>query len=146
MAPPVISDPPALLRAHGLRATRTRLRVLEQVAMLGQPASHDDVVTALAGAVRDRATIWRVLSDLVEVGILRRLDPGDRVWRYELAGSCQHQASHAHFLCEVCGIVDCLPPLEVRTTDGLPLPAVLRQQRPHLRLVGRCLSCDPLTP
>jgi Fe2+ or Zn2+ uptake regulation protein len=69
------------------------------------------------------------------------MDLGDRVWRYELLDACRPiDDDHAHFLCESCGVVHCLPPLELRARDG-QLPAVLRGADIRLRVTGVCVEC-----
>lgn len=130
-----------LIRAQGLRATAARIDVLVVLHEAAGPLNHEQVITALRGGVYDKASIWRILSDLADAGILRRMDLGDRIWRYELLDACRVLVDdHPHFLCEACGDVRCLPPLEVRAKDG-SLPIQLHQAEFHVRVVGRCGDC-----
>jgi Fur family ferric uptake transcriptional regulator len=90
----------------------------------------------------DPATVYRILSDLTEVELLRRMDLGDHIWRFELIDECRTiQDDHAHFLCTDCGIVTCLPEVELRTTSGHALPAALLGAELHLKVTGRCNQC-----
>jgi Fur family ferric uptake transcriptional regulator len=131
-----------LLKQNGLRATSQRLAVLMVLHQQRSPVTHEDVMGMLRGTF-DKASVWRVLSDLTNVGILRRMDLGDRVWRYELyQAHDQSVDDHPHFLCEVCSEVMCLPPLEVRSTDGV-VPAQLRNAHFHIRITGTCERCVP---
>ena len=131
----------AILRGRNLRATGARLAVLSQLHERREPMTHQEVMAALGAGMFDRATVWRILAVLAESGVLRRMDLGDRVWRYELLDACRPLADdHAHFLCEACGAVSCLPQLEVRSVEG-PLPSVLRGADVRLRLTGRCGEC-----
>ena len=128
------------LRALGLRATGVRLAVLVELHEHRAPMTHEAVMEQLGGAF-DRASVYRILSDLAEAGLLRRMDLGDKVWRYELQDDCREVSEdHAHFLCEACGTVSCLPPLELRAKAG-NLPAVLRGAELRLKVTGRCASC-----
>ena len=103
--------------------------------------THEQLMDALPENTFDRASIWRVLADLAECGILRRMDLGDRVWRYELHDECRVVShDHAHFLCEQCGIVHCLPPVELRSPDG-QIPSVLQGAVFRLRIMGDCADC-----
>ena len=103
--------------------------------------THEQVMGALPDGVHDRASVWRILAGLAEAGVLRRMDLGDRVWRYELLGACHTvNEPHAHFLCEMCGHVSCLPPLEIRGRDG-SVPEALRGAEFNLRVSGRCAEC-----
>jgi Fur family ferric uptake transcriptional regulator len=129
------------LRQLGLRATSPRLAVLVALHDEARPLSHEEVMDQISEGGFDRATVFRILADLAEVGLLRRMDLGDHVWRYELMDACRSvEADHPHFLCEGCGAVACLPPLELRATTG-PLPALLAGAALHLRVTGRCGPC-----
>ena len=106
--------------------------------------SHDDVMVDLTKSNTrfDRASVWRVLTDLSGVGIVRRMDLGDRVWRYELNHGYQSVADdHPHFLCERCKEVTCLPPLELRTRTG-DLPQTLQEASFRIRISGTCGKCS----
>ena len=81
-----------LVRQKGLRATPSRLAVLELLRSSDAPMSHGDVADRLASQAWDRATIYRNLTDLAEVGLVRRTDVGDHVWRFE-AVTEDHEAA-----------------------------------------------------
>jgi len=131
----------ALLKAQGMRATAQRLAVLVSLHEEKAPMTHEEVMGRLSAGLYDKASIWRVLSDLAGVGILRRMDLGDRVWRYELHDACRTVSDdHPHFLCEACGDVTCLPPLEVRGRDG-ELPKALLDADFQIRISGNCGAC-----
>ncbi len=138
---PVRAEVRALLRDGGLRATAPRVAVLVVLHEQAAPMTHDQVMDQLPEGGFDKASVWRVLADLAELGLLRRMDLGDRVWRYELHDACRAlKDDHAHFLCEDCGTVRCLPPLEVRARDGA-LPEPLRGARFQVRVMGICAAC-----
>lgn len=130
-----------LLKRQGLRATAARLAVLVALHEQKAPMTHEAVMEALPAGAYDKASVWRVLSDLAGVDIVRRMDLGDRVWRYELYDSCRTITDdHPHFLCESCGVVSCLPALSVTTRDG-HLPEILLNADFHIRIAGRCAGC-----
>lgn len=130
-----------LLKQHGLRATAPRIAVLVVLHEHGRPMTHEQVMEALPQGVHDKASIWRILADLAEIDVLSRMDLGDRVWRYELRDACRAVTDdHAHFLCEDCGEVSCLPPIEIRALDGA-LPPALRGAAFRVRVAGTCASC-----
>jgi Fur family ferric uptake transcriptional regulator len=129
----------AAVRARGLRATPSRLAVLELVRSSEKAVSHADVADRLASQAWDRATIYRNLTDLAEAGLLRRTDVGDHIWRFE-AVKDEHDASHPHFVCTECGDVTCLPDLELamRRTKA---PRALRQRQVEVQVRGLCDTC-----
>ncbi len=131
----------ALLKSQGMRATEQRIAVLLVLHEQEGPMTHEEVMGLLSAGVYDKATVWRVLSDLAGVGIVRRMDLGDRVWRYELQDACRTVTDdHPHFLCESCREVICLPSLEVRAKDG-ELPKALLDANFHIRISGTCGNC-----
>ena len=130
-----------LIRDRGMRATAARIAVLVTLHENQGPMTHEQVMGCLPSGVYDKASVWRVLSDLAGVGILRRMDLGDRSWRYELYDSCRTVTDdHPHFLCEECGNVTCLPSLEVRARDG-NLPEALVNADFRIRIAGTCGDC-----
>jgi len=101
----------AALRASGHRLTGPRQAVwtaLTDSSDGPQPGTHlsvDEVVerTRAQGAAVDRATAYRALALLEELGLVRasQLDAGGAV-RWERA----HPDEHFHLRCTVCGTVD----------------------------------------
>lgn len=85
----------------------------------------------------DRATWHRNLADLVEVGLARRFDVGDRIWRFESTTL----SPHAHFVCAGCARVDCLDDIDL-VVGRARVPRALRQHRVEIALRGRCDTCS----
>ena len=131
------------IRALGLRATSSRLSVLVCLHDHARPLSHLELMEQLGPNALERATVYRILSDLSEAGLLRRMDLGDKIWRYELSNPCCRTIpdQHAHFLCLECKQVTCLPELELRPVGGGSLPVELKGADLQLRITGRCGSC-----
>lgn len=131
----------ALLHRKGMRATASRLAVLVALHEHQGPMTHEQVMAVLPDGVHDKASVWRILAHLAEEGLLRRMDLGDRTWRYELDDACRSVADgHPHFLCEACGEVSCLPPLVLRSQDGT-VPEALRGAEFRVRVMGLCPDC-----
>jgi Fur family ferric uptake transcriptional regulator len=105
--------------------------------------SHPELFVALADAGFDRATLYRNLVDLAGVGIVRRTDLGDHVWRYELRSSEDgHVVEHPHFVCTGCGEVACLPGVAVRiVATSAETPRSVRSRKFAVQLSGRCNEC-----
>jgi len=128
------------LRLAGLRATAPRLAVLGALRAVPAPISHPELFERLGPEGWDRATLYRNLTDLAAVGLLRRVDHGDHVWRYELAG---HDPGHAHFVCTSCGDVACVPDVTVALPAGSAGPRSVAGGRIAVRLHGECDDCAP---
>ena len=131
----------AEIRGAGLRATASRVAVLEVLHDEHRPMSHSEVADALAGHTWDRSTLYRNLMDLAEAGLLRRSELGDRTWRFEVACDHGHADHTAHFLCSECGDIACLPELVVTPRDGDALPLALVQGDIEVQILGRCDTC-----
>jgi Fur family transcriptional regulator, ferric uptake regulator len=142
------------VRAKGLRATPSRLAVLDLLRTAGAPLSHGDVADRLADRPWDRATIYRNLTDLAEAGLVRRTDVGDHVWRFEAVTAAHAPGVHPHFVCTGCGAVECLPELELavrRTPASEPLrtarasrgrsPRAVKQRQVEVHVRGLCDVC-----
>lgn len=112
------------LRKSGLRATTARVAVYRVLSEAKMPLSHAEVCSRIGDEGFDRATIYRNLVDLGEVGLVKRTDVGDHVWRFELTGDEGEHSSdvHPHFVCTGCGGVACLPEdaVVVRAVSGAP--------------------------
>jgi Fur family ferric uptake transcriptional regulator len=129
-----------LVRARGLRATPSRLAVLELLRTSDGPMSHGEVADRLASQAWDRATIYRNLIDLSEAGLLRRTDVGDHIWRFEAITGRHAASAHPHFVCTECGTIECLPELEYTLTRA-KAPRAIRQKRVEVQMRGLCDAC-----
>ena len=129
----------AAIRARGLRATPSRIAVLELLRADGAPMSHGDVADRPASQAWDRATIYRNLTDLSDVGLARRTDVGDHIWRFE-AVTDDHDSQHPHFVCTECGTVECLPEIELAVRRA-KAPRAIRQRQVEVHVRGLCDAC-----
>ncbi len=140
----------ARLRSAGLRVTAPRVAVLQRLEAHGPsgPVTHGVLADELAPEGWDRATIYRNLIDLTEVGLIRRTDVGDHVWRFELldrsaAGASAHEdREHAHFVCDRCGDVQCLPMESIKLDVGRGAPRSVRKHAVAIQLRGACDACE----
>ena len=126
-----------LLTKQGVRVTEQRMLILRELAKLRLPVSHPELTERLSGTSLDRATIYRNLVSLTEVGLLVRTQLGDNVWRYELPRSSgTAHGRHPHFVCTDCGDVACLPESSVSLRGE-----AARNVVSEVQLRGRCVSC-----
>lgn len=130
-----------LVREHGLRRTLSRASVLAYMREHPRPMSHGDVAKALASAGFDRATVYRNLMDLAEVGILVRTDLGDHTWRFELRRDADDGAAHPHFICTDCGVVTCLPRTSVKLVASRRAPKAIKKRAVAVQVRGLCDDC-----
>jgi Fur family transcriptional regulator, ferric uptake regulator len=132
-----------LLRGAGLRSTESRVAVLQHLGTQEAPVSHADLCRALESDGFDRATLYRNLIDLTEVGLVTRTDLGDHVWRFELKQrDGDHVVSHPHFVCSDCGTVSCLPGVAVRIVRGKRAPKSLATKNVAIQITALCDDCS----
>ena len=131
------------LREVGLRATNARALVLGCLMDAGRPLTHAEVCDLPGEHGYDRATLYRNLVDLTQAGLVTRTDLGDHLWRFEVAGAEGHHAgAHAHFVCQECGDVSCLPDDSVSLNAWRGAPKSLKQKNVEIQIRGVCNDCD----
>ena len=118
------------------------MAVLNHLEQIVQPASHAEIVDALAPLGFDRATVYRGLADLVEAKLVTRTDLGDHVWRFELRRHAGTDDVHPHFVCTRCGDIRCLPAaaVQLRAVGDLEELSSLQGLEVHVR--GVCARCQ----
>jgi len=135
-----MSDLGARLRAHGMRLTSQRERVLDAVSLLGH-ATPEEIVEAVAadgGAAMSASTVYRSLDALQELGLVSHTHVDHRVPSYHLTS----HATHVHLLCRRCGAVGEVP---VEVADGFVASLADRTgfvaDITHAAVHGLCSRC-----
>lgn len=136
----VIEGAAALLRARGDRMTSPRRAVLTALALRQSHLAPDQVVAAVAeiDPAVHRASVYRALEALSELGVVQHMHLGHGTTAYHLAA--EHR--HLHAACGRCGAVvdlpgDLLDDVAARLDDGQGFaldPA-------HVALSGLCAHC-----
>ena len=133
------SDPADLLRQRGIQVTAQRLAVMRAVA--SQPhISADgisDVVRQEIGTI-SRQSVYDTLAVLVELGLIRRIQPVGSAARFE----DRVNDNHHHLVCRDCGNVAHAPGevfagLRARLAADYGFAADLD----GLTIPGRCREC-----
>ena len=127
----------ATLRSLGLRSTPARLAVMRELKLVSSPISHSELTERLKSLGFDKATIFRNLTELTELGVLSRTSLGDNVWHFELIKGPQHP----HFVCIECGNVTCLENVELAPSSQKQALAIGCITEIVIR--GHCRTCEP---
>lgn len=101
---PTVHDQ-AALRLAGLdqRYTRVRRTLVTTLAEVGRPLSIPEIVETSDGQLV-KSSVYRIVTELIEAGVIRRVNGLDDTTRYELA---EELAGHHHHLaCATCGTVE----------------------------------------
>lgn len=97
-----------LLNHLGLRATIPRCLVVDALRSSEQPVSQLELAESLRETGIDLSTVFRNLGVLVDSGLVRKIELGDRVWRYEWIDPSGNLDAHPHFVCSSCHQILCL--------------------------------------
>jgi Fur family transcriptional regulator, ferric uptake regulator len=139
-----VPDATEILHAAGLRRTPARAAVIERLAASGRPLSVQELQSQMP-AGSDLVTVYRTLNTLVRKALARRVRSDDRGWLFELSVADARQAEHghAHFVCDSCGTVECLP--DVPMPDVVAARGKLREgyevTKQEVTLHGVCPDC-----
>jgi Fur family ferric uptake transcriptional regulator len=106
-----------LVSGAGLRAGAARMAVIELLAREGQCLlSAQDITDLLRGkGAGSAASVYRVLDELFELGLLHRLDGRDGTARFEIADPQRH---HHHFVDERSGEVEAFSDEQLEVAIG----------------------------
>ena len=128
------------LRTRGLRATGPRLAVMRILSGAEDPLSCRQVFERLGETDWERTTVYRNLVKLRESGLARIVSRVEGTDCYALASEEAH--AHAHFVCEDCGRLACLP-RELTTSIQIDGPWSSSVRGATLQLRGTCPECLP---
>ena len=132
-------DPADRLHERGYRVTAQRLAVLHAVAQHPH-ASADDITDTVRGELGEVSVqgVYDALGVLVDVGLLRRIQPAGSPARFE----DRVDDNHHHVICRVCGRmvdVDCAtgdtPCLTASDDQGFEIDEA------EVAYWGRCPDC-----
>jgi len=133
----------AALRAHGERVTGARRAVLEVLARTHEHVSADQVVTMLESSHPHvhRATVYRTLDMLTDLGVVSHLHASGGATVYHLAAS-PAGSEHLHAHCRLCGEVIVIPADALAAASGhITKETGFRLEPEQSTLVGVCADC-----
>ncbi|HNU50403.1 MAG TPA: Fur family transcriptional regulator [Verrucomicrobiota bacterium] len=90
------------LRNQAGRVTQPRQVILDALVRLQRPSTPREIVEALSRDACDPATVYRSLSLFQRMGLVRRVDLGDGVARFEIADDDPRGHHHHHLWCRRC--------------------------------------------
>jgi Fur family ferric uptake transcriptional regulator len=131
-----------MLLAHfGVRPTPLRLAVLEVLGSAKQAFRAGDILARIQDRRRvNKVTVYRILEDFSQRGLIRKIPVAGKAARYELA--CEHHPPHPHFQCHTCGEVECLEPVPLELVWAeIRGPLGHRADRLEIRVAGVCRRC-----
>jgi Fur family transcriptional regulator, ferric uptake regulator len=126
------------LAEAGFRSGGGRRKVIELLGRQGCAVTALDIDRELPGV--GRATVYRALEQLEEMGLIQRIDLGGDAAGYERVDPTGHH--HHHIVCENCGRVVAFE------DERLEKAIVALEKRPDFEVLshevtlrGRCANC-----
>jgi Fur family ferric uptake transcriptional regulator len=122
-----------------------RLAVLGAVISSHKPLGAPDVIRKL-GDDTDSVTVYRTLNTLAEHKLVHRVRGEDGAWRYASSSAGKKEDtphSHAHFVCDECGTVECLEESSIPKSfvPSLRIGSRYAVRYPEVVLHGLCPKC-----
>ncbi|MBS7567076.1 transcriptional repressor [Mucilaginibacter sp. Bleaf8] len=131
-----------LLHQTGLKATHSRISVLEIIADRDAAISQPTLEKMMGDEV-DRVTLYRILKTFEEKGIVHKVIDLHGTANYAICSSqCsvhEHHDEHFHFNCTNCDKVYCLNDLHL---PAIQIPQGFVTSSVSLSITGVCKNCN----
>ena len=132
----------SILKKHGLKVTEARLQVLEVLMTTQGHLTADQVNKALEDkgvAALSVATVYRVLTQFHEEGLVHKHQFDETAFVYEYADDSHHD----HLICQECGKIDEFFDLEIEKAQMRVAQAKGYELKGHsMVLHGICALCQ----
>lgn len=128
----------------GLRNTDQRSAVIDFLKQAKKPVAVQELVAALQGSV-NKVTIYRMLKQFVDSGLVRQLELGGRAKYYEFDPG---NDDHHHLICESCGMIEEVEACHVEDVEKEVLKYTKNFKtvsRHSLEFYGLCKKCAQKT-
>jgi Fur family ferric uptake transcriptional regulator len=129
------------LRKNDLKITSPRKLVLEALLKDHGPFSAEELLTKLKKKC-DLASVYRTLTSLEEVHIIRRCEFGDKISRYELI-NLNNDHHHHHLICNKCKTIEVINTCRLEKSIKSTIKKSGFKNVSHiLEFFGTCPSCQ----
>ncbi|HEY3108122.1 MAG TPA: transcriptional repressor [Chloroflexota bacterium] len=126
------------LHRLGHNRSDRRRAVVEAVCARSGSFAAQEIADELAPRQIGRATVYRTIAVMQELGYLSRLHVGEECHRYALC-----DATHHHLVCTSCGQVFPFDECEVEQTAARAAARVgFAVAGHHVDIYGRCATCQ----
>lgn len=127
------------LKNKGYRLTRPRTEVLK--TLTDYPLSVQEISEVLdkKNIRLDKASIYRTLELLVNMGLVYSIDLGEGKKRYELVDETKH---HHHLVCNSCGKIEDIIVEEKKLLTDINKQTQFKIDHHHLEFFGLCINCQ----
>lgn len=129
------------LAEHELRVTAPRKAILTVLTREHGPFTAEEIHQKIENASCDLVTVYRSLTALEEVGIVRRCDFGNGAYRYEFNHGDHH---HHHLICRDCQKVEIMEFCVADTLESIARDRGYHNVTHSLEVFGVCPKCQKI--
>jgi Fur family ferric uptake transcriptional regulator len=123
-------------------ARRALLELLERQECALTALEIEDALRARNRRSVSRASVYRILDQLEQLGLVQRVETGQAMVRYERTAA--HADHHHHLVCDDCGLVMPFSDRDLeRAIGNLSEKVPLRVSEHEIVLHGFCEDCAP---
>lgn len=133
-----LRDIDKIFEKHKLKKTKIRRIILGAFLRQNHALSYNDLADLIEQKI-DKSTIYRNLTKLEENEVIHSVENTTGVLKYALGKqSNSKDQQHAHFQCNECQEVYCIPQAEVNLTK---LPSDFQIESINVNFKGICNKC-----
>lgn len=134
-----------ILHQFNLKATATRIKVLDTLIQAGVALSHNDIQLRMPEIPIDKVTLYRTLNSFEKCGLVHKVANEERNWLYAFyknpGESREEPHGHAHFICEKCDRIYCLAIESDNKVPSLKKSSDFLIKSYEYRVHGVCPAC-----
>ena len=132
------------IRSDGHKITKPRLLVMETLSGLNVPFTAEELHERMISQGVGRATVFRTLKLLQDMGLLVRVHLEEGCQHYQVAAGLPGEMHHHdRIICRECGGMAYLDQCPIRQdVERIVERSGFRMQGHHLDLYGICADCD----
>src|ERR1700744_3958857 len=128
-----------VLREHGQRVTEPVKAILRLLIHEHGPFTAEELHARLSSGLCDLVTVYRCLTAMEEINLVRRCDFGDGSYRYEYNTGEHH---HHHIICRECRNVQTLDFCVADSLERMARQMGYSNVSHTLEIFGLCPKCQ----
>ena len=131
-----------ILNSANIRPTQHRLAILSTLLTAKTPMTQQQITDKLANNPPNKVTIYRILENLLNAGIIHKAFLTNRTWHFELANHCTKTQCHPHFTCTNCDNTHCMTDMKIPMPEKIYKGFKINHQKVNLQ--GLCPKCSKI--
>lgn len=126
------------LKNAGLKITEARKLVITYLTKSHGPFSIEEIHAGIKSKSCNLTTVYRIIANFEEIGIVRKTDVGDRIARFEFRSDAH---GHHHLICTQCKIVEIVEQDKIQNIEKIAKSKGFSRVNTCLEIFGTCKKC-----